>query len=741
LNSQLSTLNSQLENKETNMKFSRLLTILLIAGIFMACPNNLDPDKLPWAVEVRDLEVKAYSGGALLSWTNPEFPGFDGVEITYTPDGGAAQTVTGVKGTNNWRLGGLSDGTAYAFTVKAVDKDGGKSAGLTGTATPTSGIPEAPYPVEVLKLTAIAGDIYDIGNGGVNYRPIVYLTWQKPQDSNTTGQIRITSNHDFISGNDGKKKILPAGDGRIDNNNFYAYSEFTPSQSAVGVLPVYINSSQGNYPFFPTAEEYWFMVQMVDKQGKLSDGVKVYAPGLIGEMASFTAESTATTGEVKLKAAAPIDSTSGSPNIGAYNFATAVEGVQISVSPAVSGFPKDIAVGHADYTALTGGGLSCSGFQNGVSYTFTIKTYDTVASGATYYTSGVTASVMLAPAITGASLAVNAGTAADFATPAELKAAISGAAINANDTLKLTGLPLDSQAWLIALYQGIGAKNTDVKLDFSGCSSGVYTGVPSDTASDAGRAKIVAVTLPETVTELRTTGQYGAFYDFTRLASLDARGLAKIGDYSFFNCDVLGVGAYATNYITLGSEPPVLGNQVFQGTPASARNIRARRAGITFNAWYERNKEKFRPAAQSSYISLSIRVYDAIDIPAASIKEGAVVDLTVTRIGIPSYQTDAGKGGATLKPDSIPNERDKYGYKFTAGNESAGNLAGLAVGNFNLYEKSGDNYDSPTGTALSGYTVSAAALEGASRVEVLDNTACTFPGNASAGSRAVELSF
>jgi chitodextrinase len=70
-----------------------------------------------------------------LTWTGPGDADFDHVEITWTPNGSTPVTVTA--GTQTKTVTGLTSNTLYTFTVKAVDNTGNKSAGVTGTATPT----------------------------------------------------------------------------------------------------------------------------------------------------------------------------------------------------------------------------------------------------------------------------------------------------------------------------------------------------------------------------------------------------------------------------------------------------------------------------------------------------------------------------------------------------------------------------------------------------------------------------
>jgi len=127
--------------KTNEKKFARralavcgIIAILALAG----CPNgdDDDDDTTPPA-EVSALAASAGNAQAVLTWTEPDDADFAGVEITASP------TVTGspftvAKGTTTKIVTGLTNGTAYTFTVKSVDTAGNKSAGATASVTPTT---------------------------------------------------------------------------------------------------------------------------------------------------------------------------------------------------------------------------------------------------------------------------------------------------------------------------------------------------------------------------------------------------------------------------------------------------------------------------------------------------------------------------------------------------------------------------------------------------------------------------
>jgi chitodextrinase len=88
--------------------------------------------------EVTRLVATPSDGEIALSWNDPSDSDLDRVEITWSPGGTTAQTVSA--GAEGYTATGLENGSSYTFTLRAVDDEGNLSAGVTITAeTPFTG--------------------------------------------------------------------------------------------------------------------------------------------------------------------------------------------------------------------------------------------------------------------------------------------------------------------------------------------------------------------------------------------------------------------------------------------------------------------------------------------------------------------------------------------------------------------------------------------------------------------------
>jgi diketogulonate reductase-like aldo/keto reductase len=150
-----------------------ILPIVFVMLYFAACgkndPNTDDTDTTPPA-EVVNLNGIPGNGQITLNWTDPADEDFDRVEIVRSPGN---STVQATKGEQTVVIGGLTNGTAYTFNLKTVDKSGNKSAGITSSAyTPLAADPDDNTPpAEVSALN---------GTSGNNQ---ITLNWTDPSDS------------------------------------------------------------------------------------------------------------------------------------------------------------------------------------------------------------------------------------------------------------------------------------------------------------------------------------------------------------------------------------------------------------------------------------------------------------------------------------------------------------------------------------------------------------------------------
>lgn len=118
--------------------------------------------------------VQAASGQVLLTWTPPADNGSDiiGYQVTPWSNGTSGTPVDFGSPATTESVSGLTNGTAYAFTVAAINADGvGTASALSGAVTPVS----APEPPTILTATP--------DNGAIR------ASWSAPTD---TGGLPIT---------------------------------------------------------------------------------------------------------------------------------------------------------------------------------------------------------------------------------------------------------------------------------------------------------------------------------------------------------------------------------------------------------------------------------------------------------------------------------------------------------------------------------------------------------------------
>ena len=155
-----------------------------VAAMIIGCKPNITPaqDTTPPA-EVTKLETKAGDGKVSLSWTNPTDADLHQVEISATPAAGTLANpvyLSAEKGkAMSFTAEGLTNGTAYTFTVKTLDKALNSSTGVTTEAVKPMDTSDKTPPAEVTDLKA------DVKGSAV------LLSWKNPADDDLY-QVEIT---------------------------------------------------------------------------------------------------------------------------------------------------------------------------------------------------------------------------------------------------------------------------------------------------------------------------------------------------------------------------------------------------------------------------------------------------------------------------------------------------------------------------------------------------------------------
>jgi uncharacterized Fe-S center protein len=162
------------QNFVKRMAFAtRILPFVFVLLYFSAChrdgPNAGDEDNTSLA-EVTGLNGIAGNAQITLNWTDPADEDFEWVEITRSQ---GSNTVQVGKGEQTVVISGLTNGTAYTFNLKTVDKSGNKSSGINSA----SYIPLAADPEDHVPPAEVTGVNGTPGNAQVR------LTWTDPADA------------------------------------------------------------------------------------------------------------------------------------------------------------------------------------------------------------------------------------------------------------------------------------------------------------------------------------------------------------------------------------------------------------------------------------------------------------------------------------------------------------------------------------------------------------------------------
>jgi uncharacterized Fe-S center protein len=167
----------QMLSRKTTFSVTCFLALVLYT---IACSKKNDPDNVDTIppAEVSNLNGIPGDGQVTLTWTDPTDNDFSKVEITYSPNG---STVEVAKGAQTGTVTGLTNGTAYTFTVKTIDTSGNKSGGVTSPSYTPRGVDPDDHtpPAEVSNLRTVSGNAQ------------ITLTWNDPPDGDFA-KARIT---------------------------------------------------------------------------------------------------------------------------------------------------------------------------------------------------------------------------------------------------------------------------------------------------------------------------------------------------------------------------------------------------------------------------------------------------------------------------------------------------------------------------------------------------------------------
>ena len=168
----------------TTKLLSRLAGSLMLGMLVLGChPNVSSKDTTPPA-EVTELKTVTGDGKVSLSWKNPGDTDLHQVEISATPAAGTlsnAVYLSAEKGkAMSFTAEGLTNGTAYTFTVKTLDKALNSSTGVTTEAVKPMDTSDKTPPAEVTDLKA------DVKGSAV------LLSWKNPADDDLY-QVEMTA--------------------------------------------------------------------------------------------------------------------------------------------------------------------------------------------------------------------------------------------------------------------------------------------------------------------------------------------------------------------------------------------------------------------------------------------------------------------------------------------------------------------------------------------------------------------
>ena len=302
------------------MAICRTVAATLLAVLLGGCPATVGSDAGGASVPTAPTDVGAVAGNqsVSLSWVAPVNTGgspVTGYSIAINPPAPSAQiTVSGTTAT----VAPLTNGTAYTFTVAAVNAVGTGPASLPSSAvTPTASAASVPGPPT--NVVAIAGD------------QAAMLTWAAPA---STGGSPITGYSFVISPQALSAQIIVSGTSSSVTSltNGTAYTFTVAAMNAVGTGPASLSSAavtpMAPPPGVPTAP-----------------GDVTARPGVGSANVSWTAPSS--------------------------DGGSAVTGYTVTIIPSAS----------AGVVTVTGTTASVTGLANGVTYTFAVAASNAAGTG------------------------------------------------------------------------------------------------------------------------------------------------------------------------------------------------------------------------------------------------------------------------------------------------------------------------------------------------------------------------
>jgi len=212
-------------------------TILSVTALTTSCSSSDDNDIADTTLPAEVTFLSGVTGDSriTLNWTDPTDNDFDSVEISYPQESTPIRIDKGVQTAD---ITGLTNGTAYTFTVRTIDVTGNRSTGVTTSHTPIAADPnDKTPPAEISGLSGTAGNRQ------------VTLRWTDPADTDFT-KVTITytpGGTAVVNVGKGAQTAVITG---LINDTEYVFTLKTVDASG--------NESNGitSEPFTPTAPDF-----------------------------------------------------------------------------------------------------------------------------------------------------------------------------------------------------------------------------------------------------------------------------------------------------------------------------------------------------------------------------------------------------------------------------------------------------------------------------------------------------